>query len=186
MGSRFHLLYTITFQLMKILTKGNINHLPHEDSQLLLFDFFTRLLTTDCTKANPENLKYLNTIGLYDEDVMNIASTGADVQCHLFEHSIQLYQDTSERSAYPPLQCVFALKENNAGKLDSHLCFFCAFAEQIQPEYTMLLDVGIQPTKSSFYKLLIAMETNAHIGGVCGEIAGTFNIVSGEWRRTDL
>nr|ADE62520.1 chitin synthase 1 [Saprolegnia monoica] len=121
------------------------------------------------TKANKGTLEWLSNVGLYDEDVMNITSTGVKVQCHLFEHSLQMTKENSIR--FPPLQVTFALKEHNAGKLDSHLWYFDAFAEQVMPDYTVLLDVGTMPTKSSFYKLLTALEINAQIGGVCGEIA---------------
>ncbi|RHY46495.1 hypothetical protein DYB28_008242 [Aphanomyces astaci] len=122
------------------------------------------------TKANKGTLDWLGSVGLYDEDVMHITSTGVPVQCHLFEHSLQwTKEDKSLR--FPPLQVAFALKEANAGKLDSHLWYFDAFCEQVMPDYTVLLDVGTMPTKSSFYKLLTALEINAQIGGVCGEIA---------------
>jgi chitin synthase len=121
------------------------------------------------TKANKGTLEWLATVGLYDEDVMNITSVGVDVQCHLFEHSLQLRKENAVR--FPPLQVAFALKEANAGKLDSHLWYFDAFAEQVMPDYTVLLDVGTMPTKSAFYKLLSALEINSQIGGVCGEIA---------------
>ncbi|CAK4533984.1 unnamed protein product [Aphanomyces euteiches] len=122
------------------------------------------------TKANKGTLEWLQSVGLYDEDVMNIVSTGVKVQCHLFEHALQwMKEDKSLR--FPPLQVAFALKEHNAGKLDSHLWYFDAFCEQVQPDYTVLLDVGTMPTKSSFFKLLSALEINSQIGGVCGEIA---------------
>ena len=121
-------------------------------------------------KANVETLAYLQEVGLYDEDVMYITSTGSDTKCHLFEHTLQLEKEGS-LDPPPPLQCLFALKEENAGKLDSHLWFFEAFAEQVQPNYTILLDVGTLPTKSAFYKLLVVMEINENVGGTCGEIA---------------
>jgi len=35
-------------------------------------------------------------------------------------------------------QIMFALKETNGGKLHSHLWFFTAFCEQIQPKYTLV------------------------------------------------
>ena len=36
---------------------------------------------------------------------------------------------------FPPLQTLFAIKEKHAGRLDSHLWFFNAFAEQVGPFY---------------------------------------------------
>lgn len=123
-------------------------------------------------KANQDTLRFLQLMGLYDENVMNITSIGAKTQCHLFEHTVQLTKSRKDGSSrYPPLQVLFALKENNSGKLSSHQWYFNAFAEQVQPDYTVLLDVGTKPTKSSFYKLLSALEINKQIGGVCGEIA---------------
>ena len=66
---------------------------------------------------------------------------------------------------------IFALKEANGGKLDSHLWFFNAFADQLNPKYTFLLDVGTQPRDRAIWKLYRSMETNSRIAGVCGEIA---------------
>ncbi len=50
-----------------------------------------------------------------------------------------------QKGFYPPMQILFALKEKNGGKLDSHLWFFHAFAEHLQPKYTVLVDVGTMP-----------------------------------------
>lgn len=128
-------------------------------------------------KANPETLEYLTSVGLFDEAVMNIISTGVDTQLHLFERVVSLNKTTVDRrqttieTPFPPLQVVFGLKEHNSGKLNSHLWYFNAFVHQLDPDYTCLLDVGTMPTKSAFYRLLYNMEINPQIGGVCGEIA---------------
>lgn len=147
--------------------------LPGYEGDLAWQNVLVCIVSDGRQKANPGTLKFLESIGLYDEDVMTITATGADVRCHLFEHTVQLTKDKSfnRKKPFPPLQVLFALKEHNAGKLDSHLWYFNAFAEQILPNYTVLLDVGTMPTKSSFYKLLSALEINSQIGGVCGEIA---------------
>jgi chitin synthase len=39
----------------------------------------------------------------------------------------------------PPLQLTFALKEHNAGKLNSHLWYFRAFCHAVAPTYCLLL-----------------------------------------------
>lgn len=36
------------------------------------------------------------------------------------------------------MQLVFALKETNGGKLHSHMWFFNAFCEPVQPKYTVV------------------------------------------------
>ncbi|RHY31741.1 hypothetical protein DYB32_003216 [Aphanomyces invadans] len=129
------------------------------------------------TKANKGTLAFLRDVGVFDEDAMNIMMVGVDVQCHLFEFCVQLKkgkdiaESVTSQHLYPPTQVVFALKEHNAGKLNSHEWYFNAFAEQIQPEYTVLLDVGTMPTARAFYLLLAAMELDPQIGGTCGEIA---------------
>ncbi|RHZ42904.1 hypothetical protein DYB26_011526 [Aphanomyces astaci] len=134
------------------------------------------------TKANPSTLALLRELGLFNEDVMTIFSTGANTTMHLFERTLRLGKDkkqvklyhpssTSTEKSYPPLQALFALKEANAGKLNSHLWFFNAFCNQVDPDYNVLLDVGTLPTKSAFYKLLSTLEMKHDVGGVCGEIA---------------
>ena len=132
------------------------------------------------TKAHPKTLQFLQQLGLFDEDAMTICSAGIDTRMHLFERTVILNRlenrgirsfFNSKTAKIPPLQIVFALKEHNAGKLDSHLWFYHGFARQVQPEYTVLIDVGTLPTKTSFYKLLASMEVDQKVGGVCGEIA---------------
>ncbi|KAF0686055.1 Aste57867_22117 [Aphanomyces stellatus] len=132
------------------------------------------------TKANPSTLALLRDFGLFNEDVMTIFSTGANTTMHLFERTlrlakdkkkVKLYHPSHSDKCYPPLQAVFALKEANAGKLNSHLWFFNAFCNQVDPDYNLLLDVGTLPTKSAFYKLLSTLEMKSDVGGVCGEIA---------------
>ncbi|EQC34234.1 hypothetical protein SDRG_08436 [Saprolegnia diclina VS20] len=135
------------------------------------------------TKANPSATSFLREIGVFNEDAMTIFSSGAATQMHLFERTVRLAKDPHNKQSvimsnnstigadYPPLQMVYALKEHNAGKLNSHLWFFNAFCNQVDPEYNILLDVGTLPTKAALYKLLATLEMKADIGGVCGEIA---------------
>lgn len=164
---------------------NNVNHLRTKQLPGYMNDeawqkILVCIVSDGRTKANPKTLSWLSKVGLYDEKALTINSVGTDVQMHLFEYSLKLLLDvgkeTSQRANakydhFPPLQTVFALKEHNGGKLNSHEWYFNAFAELIQPEYTVLLDVGTMPTKSAFYRLLNSMTQNKKIGGVCGEIA---------------
>ncbi|CAI5734674.1 unnamed protein product [Hyaloperonospora brassicae] len=118
-------------------------------------------------QVNGKMLEYLESIGLYDEDLLTINSAGIDTQCHLFEHTLQLSVDGK---CLLPLQTVFALKEHKSSKLDSHRWYFDALAEQVQPEYTAVMDVGTMLTKSALYHVLFAMERNQQIGGACGHL----------------
>ncbi|KAF0699308.1 Aste57867_10098 [Aphanomyces stellatus] len=123
------------------------------------------------TKASPTCLEYLKSLGSFDEEIMTVTSLGVDTQLHLFESTVQLPENETFASFYPPLQLIYALKEHNGGKLNSHLWFFNAFAEQLNPKYTVLVDVGTIPADSSVFRLVRSMERNYQIGGVAGEIA---------------
>ncbi|CAK4411240.1 unnamed protein product [Aphanomyces euteiches] len=123
------------------------------------------------TKASPSCLEYLNGLGSFDEEIMTVTSLGVDTLMHLFESTVQLPENPTFESFYPPLQLIYALKEHNGGKLNSHLWFFNAFSEQLNPTYTVLVDVGTIPAESSVYRLIRSMERNYQIGGVAGEIA---------------
>lgn len=123
------------------------------------------------TKASSSCLDFLTGVGAFDEEIMTVTSAGVDVHMHLFESTIQLVRDDNFESYYPPIQLIYALKENNGGKLNSHLWFFNAFSEQLLPTYTVLVDVGTIPGPSSIFKLIRSMDRNPQIGGVAGEIA---------------
>lgn len=123
------------------------------------------------TKASSSCLDFLTGVGAFDEEIMTVTSAGVDVHMHLFESTIQLVRDDNFESYYPPIQLIYALKENNGGKLNSHLWFFNAFSEQLLPTYTVLVDVGTIPGLSSIFKLIRSMDRNPQIGGVAGEIA---------------
>ncbi|CAK4684155.1 unnamed protein product [Aphanomyces euteiches] len=122
------------------------------------------------TKVNPSTLAYLQKLGGFDKQIMNEISSGMSTKVHLFESTIQLPTEV-EGLFYPPVQLIFALKESNYGKLHSHLWFFNGFCEQVDPKYTVLVDVGTIPGETSVYRLIRSMERNPQIGGVAGEIA---------------
>lgn len=72
--------------------------------------------------------------------------------------------------SYPPLQMIFAVKEENAGKLDSHLWFFDAFADSLRPDFCFLVDVGTVPGPRSLVKLRDTLKTDAKVAGCCGQV----------------
>lgn len=94
---------------------------------------------------------------------------GMPVFCHLFENIIK-YKD------FVPIQFMFALKELNAGKLDSHLWFFEGFAHyfyRLQKEevYCVTLDAGTRTSSKAIVRLIERMEGDSDVAGVCGQIA---------------
>lgn len=62
----------------------------------------------------------------------------------------------------------FGVKHKNAGKLSSHLLFFEGFCKLFDPEFCILLDVGLMPQKDAIYRMWNYMEQNPQCGGVCG------------------
>jgi chitin synthase len=90
---------------------------------------------------------------------------------HIFERSLQMIEDTNHEVFYQPMQTIFAMKERNGGKLDSHDWFFNGFAEHLQAKFCVLLDVGTIPQDRAIYKLYKAMYLDPTIGGCCGEIS---------------
>lgn len=97
------------------------------------------------------------------------------VQCHAFEFAPQLKPSPQWQrefgSRYAPVQTVFCIKQNNAGKLDSHKWFFDAFAAEFQPDFVCLIDVGTMASPKAIVNLVSTMRNNPNIGGCCGEIA---------------
>lgn len=83
---------------------------------------------------------------------------------HCFEQQVALTED-GER-----LNLVWAVKQENLRKLNTHLWFFGGFCEYIQPEYVMLLDVGTMPHPDSLFKLYECMVKEPNVAGCCGEI----------------
>lgn len=71
---------------------------------------------------------------------------------------------------HEPLQLIFCVKQQNKGKLNTHLWFLGGFCEMFNPKYVMLLDVGTKPLDDALFLLYEAMKTDKKIAGCCGEI----------------
>lgn len=63
---------------------------------------------------------------------------------------------------------MFLTKYKNGGKLSSHDWFFNGICEELKPQYSVLLDVGLAPEKDSLFKMIQYMQKNEKVGGVCG------------------
>jgi chitin synthase len=145
------------------------------DGKVAWENFAVVIVSDGRSNANKETLNWLEQRGLCDEELMAQEAAGLDVDVHLFEHTVQMVKSWNpqvNRGVYHnPLQTIFALKERNASKLNSHLWFFNAFAEQLQPTYTVLLDVGTIPGEDAIWRLFRSMDRDLCIAGTCGEIA---------------
>lgn len=130
------------------------------------------------TKINKRVLTVLGCMGIYMDNMTKSSVNGTDVTAHIFECTTQVCVGTdlmcSElQDQYVPVQTIFLLKEKNAKKINSHRWFFNAVCKLLNPEITILLDIGTRPTKQSFFHLYRAFtrEGCENVGGACGEIA---------------
>lgn len=85
--------------------------------------------------CNKSVLDLLSQYGLYNAELVQEAlDRDENIRVHLFEATVCL-NHYDKVGFYPPLRLIFALKEENGGKLDSHRWFFNAFAQQLNPKY---------------------------------------------------
>jgi chitin synthase len=101
------------------------------------------------------------------EYFMRTLSTPEDPEpevAHCFQQQVAL-DETSER-----LNLVWAVKQENKRKLNTHLWFFGGFCQYLSPEYVMLLDVGTMPHPDALFRLYECMKLDPHVAGCCGEI----------------
>jgi len=107
-------------------------------------------------KADQKTLDLLSSLGIYDED--QVANTlrkhpRSSVGCHLFESRLVFVDNPFNQSEFPPLQLMFALKEHNSGKIDSHWWFFEAFSMSLRPEYCLVRTFDFQSHVLSYWML---------------------------------
>ncbi|CBQ67884.1 probable Chitin Synthase 3 [Sporisorium reilianum SRZ2] len=134
-------------------------------------------------KIHPRVLDCLAALGVYQDGVAKNMVDGKEVQAHLYEYTTQLSIDSklqfkgAERGLVP-MQIIFCLKEKNAKKINSHRWFFNAFCPILQPNVTILLDVGTRPENKSIYYLWKSFDLNSNVAGACGEICAE---TKGKW-----
>lgn len=126
-------------------------------------------------KCNPRVLSVLAAMGVYQEGVAKNVVNGKPVQMHLYEYTTQLSVDPNmkfkgKEKGVMPTQIIFAMKEKNAKKINSHRWCFNAVGRVLQPNVCILLDVGTMPRAKSLYHLWKAFDINSNVAGACGEI----------------
>ncbi|KAJ3415246.1 Chitin synthase, class 1, partial [Chytridiales sp. JEL 0842] len=132
-------------------------------------------------KLNPKTANVMALQGCYNKDLPKASVNGKPVTAHIFEYTSQIavtrdlkirrpHDKSHDGLSLVPCQTIFVLKEKNAKKINSHRWFFQAVCESLQPEVTILIDVGTKPTKESFFHLYKAFN-NPMVAGACGEIA---------------
>ena len=147
-------------------------------------------------KAHPSTLAYLQEIGLYDAatvDQHELLEGKAAV--HAFQRTLHnAFENANDPSAdaleageafFVPTQALVLVKEENAGKLDSHRWFFRGICEKLapRPAFTVLLDAGTVPGAGAIGRLLDPMRRDARIAGTCGELVAERASACGLVRR---
>ncbi|KAJ2247576.1 hypothetical protein GGH98_004020, partial [Coemansia sp. RSA 454] len=110
------------------------------------------------------------------EGIMQKTVDNKDTTAHLFEYTTQSCLDANmnfvgHQQDMPPVQVLFCLKAKNQKKINSHRWFFNAFAEILNPNICVLIDVGTKPTGTSIYHLWKSFDHDERVAGACGEIA---------------
>jgi chitin synthase len=101
-------------------------------------EFVICIVSDGRQQAKQDTLDYLTEKGMCSLDKMNLAldnAKEAPITVHLFESVVKLQTVETVNEYYPPMQVLFALKEKNAGKINSHWWFYMAFASVIKPDY---------------------------------------------------
>lgn len=130
-------------------------------------------------KLNQRAKALMTLLGCYQEGVIQESVNGQDVSAHLFEYTTSFgigHQDSTQTCSVPlvseqtvPVQLMFLVKEQNAGKINSHRWAFNFLCPNIRPKIIALVDVGTEPGPDSIYKLWESFR-DPKVGGACGEI----------------
>ncbi|CAB4253879.1 similar to Saccharomyces cerevisiae YNL192W CHS1 Chitin synthase I, requires activation from zymogenic form in order to catalyze the transfer of N- acetylglucosamine (GlcNAc) to chitin [Maudiozyma barnettii] len=129
------------------------------------------------SKINEKSLALISSLGCYQDGFAKDEINGKKVNMHVYEHTTMVNidnigEDSAELVANEttvPVQLLFALKEQNQKKINSHRWAFEGFAELLQPNIVVLLDAGTMPGKDSIYELWREFRA-PNVGGACGEI----------------
>ena len=129
------------------------------------------------SKINEKSLALISSLGCYQDGFAKDEINSNKVGMHVYEHTTMVNiksigKDSLELVANEttvPVQLLFALKEQNQKKINSHRWAFEGFAELLQPNIVVLLDAGTMPGKDSIYELWREFRV-PNVGGACGEI----------------
>jgi cellulose synthase/poly-beta-1,6-N-acetylglucosamine synthase-like glycosyltransferase len=149
----------------------NVKHLTHMEGAEMWQQVVVTILADGKDAVSEDTLAFVASLGAFDREMLQDADAkGAATALHMFEYSAQITEQESFNMHFPPLQIIFAMKQERSGKLDSHRWFFEALCEQVEPDYCLLTNAGVLPYERAIYKLYFQLETNKNFGAVCGEL----------------
>jgi len=126
------------------------------------------IVSDGVTKISQSSLDFCENFGIMNKEDME---SDQEVSTHMWYSIPEVQKDAGSFSgSFPPLQMLVILKEENKGKLHSHMWAFNGIAPLCKPKYCFLIDVGTIPNERAVQMLYEEMEKNPSIGGCCGEI----------------
>jgi len=140
------------------------------------------IVSDGATKMSESSLNFAQNFGLMAQENIDMNSE-SEVDTHIW-YSVPEVEKDNNIDAYPPIQVVFVLKDQNKGKLHSHMWAFMGIAPVVKPTYLFLIDVGTVPSNSAVQMLYEAMEADKSIGGCCGEITPTVSCNALNWAQS--
>ncbi len=66
------------------------------------------------------------------------------------------------------LNLFFTVKYKNEGKLSSHNWFLNGFCKELNPNFIVLLDVGLRAKEKAIFSMYHHLKAHPKVGGVCG------------------
>ncbi|CAI8500435.1 unnamed protein product [Pichia kudriavzevii] len=124
-------------------------------------------------KVSQGVLEVLSVMGVYQDGIAKSFVNQKEVKAHIFEYTTQVSVDENLKingGKITPAQVVFCLKEKNAKKINSHRWLFNAICPTLDPNVTVLLDVGTVPNESAVYNLWKAFDLDSNVAGAAGQI----------------
>lgn len=107
------------------------------------------------------------------KDVRDLMDEGVEAPkniLHLFTASTWDFGHDDPSLKMRRINFIFAIKQRNDGKINSHKWFFHGLCKYLKPQYCLMLDIGTRPDKYSVMRLVNYMQRNPTCGGCQGEI----------------
>mmetsp|Transcript_15193 Transcript_15193/g.23461 ORF Transcript_15193/g.23461 Transcript_15193/m.23461 type:complete len:167 (-) Transcript_15193:2196-2696(-) len=98
---------------------------------------------------------------------------------HLFQVTTWDFGLKNEELEGRRINFIFALKQRNDGKINSHRWFFQGICKYLKPDFTLMLDIGTRAEPYAISKLYKYMQVEDKCGGCCGEI----EVDMAEWKN---
>ena len=100
------------------------------------------------------------------------------IHCFESQTSVNMFDEIRERNELllfcegnvPRVKFVYAIKESNMGKLDTHRHFFAGFCEELHPRYCSLIDVGTRFDDHTYFGFIHMGEIKSKLGGISQEV----------------